>query len=72
MIAAPQYNGPTDLPNANPTKLHQCCAWTENDEYWETQCGHSFIFCDCAQPTEHKFKFCPFCGNTLIEQREKP
>ena len=52
--------------------LKPCCAWTENDEYWETECGHSFIFCDCAQPTEHKFRFCPFCGNTLIEKRENP
>lgn len=52
--------------------IKPCCVWTENDGYWESQCGHSFIFCDCAPPTEHKFRFCPFCGNTLIEQREKP
>lgn len=48
------------------------CTWTENDEYWESQCGHSFIFTDCAHPSEHAFNYCPFCGQPLTEHPETP
>lgn len=48
------------------------CTWVENDGYWESACDHSFIFNDCARPSEHKFKFCPFCGKPIVEQPEVP
>jgi hypothetical protein len=50
------------------------CEWHEEDEdsqCYATTCNQAFQFdsdCDCG-PSENGFKFCCFCGSTLIEVR---
>jgi uncharacterized Zn-finger protein len=44
-------------------KVATCC-WTETEECWETQCGHSFVF-TADGPTENGMVFCPYCGGKL-------
>jgi DNA-directed RNA polymerase subunit RPC12/RpoP len=44
-------------------KVSTCC-WTETEECWETQCGHSFVF-TADGPTENGMVFCPYCGGKL-------
>ena len=67
-------NSHADVPHDPETDfgiIKTCCEWTDNDYFWETTCGNSFIFDGCGGPAWNSFKFCPFCGNALIEQREK-
>lgn len=46
------------------------CEWTPEDDeywsYWDTACGQAFSF-EADGPTENKFKFCCFCGGTLVQ-----
>ena len=40
------------------------CLWTITDDGWfNTSCGNAFEFTTHG-PTENKFKFCPYCGNS--------
>ena len=45
------------------------CLWGEDvDEqegYWESSCGSSFIFND-GGPFENEFLFCPYCGKPIL------
>lgn len=48
----------------------EMCEWTYNyDEFWETQCGGSFVFTD-GVPIENEFRFCPYCGKGLMDAGE--
>jgi hypothetical protein len=41
------------------------CAWTEDeDDTWETECGHAFTFID-GGVSDNSFSFCPFCGGKI-------
>ena len=45
------------------------CHWRPEDEdcqIFETDCLNSFMFND-GGPVENGFRFCPYCGNKLIE-----
>ena len=49
--------------------MNDTCTWTQDDEggeLYSTECGKSFYFTD-EGPTENEFRFCPYCGKTLIE-----
>ena len=44
------------------------CVWTydEDDGGWFTDCGEGFET-TTGTPSENKFKYCPFCGEVLVE-----
>lgn len=43
------------------------CKWKYDGEgFYETSCENSFFF-DTGDRKENKFKYCPFCGNKIIE-----
>lgn len=45
------------------------CVWRDGlDEYdcsWTTACGREFEFSMGGTPSEHHFKFCPYCGASI-------
>lgn len=43
------------------------CEWTEDADgnYW-TSCANAFQM-TTGTPAENDFKFCPFCGRSLVE-----
>lgn len=45
------------------------CMWAEEDEYWETACGNSFVLND-GTPSDNDLKFCPYCGKFLHQTRK--
>jgi hypothetical protein len=43
------------------------CTWSEDsDGTWNSSCGNLFQF-ECGSPANNGFRFCPFCGETLLE-----
>lgn len=49
----------------------QTCVWVDQDSHWyESACNNAFVFNDDG-PTENGFKFCPYCGLPLVEQRSE-
>ena len=43
------------------------CKWVEDEDGdWETECGHIFIVC-YGKPEENGFRFCPYCGEEILE-----
>jgi hypothetical protein len=44
------------------------CTWTQDSslELYATECGSWFYFTD-EGPTEHEFRFCPYCGKSLVD-----
>lgn len=51
----------------------QECTWSRNEDYYfDTSCGNSFMFTECEdKPSEHQFKHCCYCGGKLIEAQEQ-
>lgn len=45
-----------------------CCAWTETEEYWSTECGGAFCI-TTGTPTENEMRFCPYCGSPIDQRR---
>ncbi len=44
------------------------CQWTpDEDGIFHTSCDHAFYFDGDGGPTEHKLKFCGYCGRSLRE-----
>lgn len=41
------------------------CAWTEDEDYWETGCGEKWVFSTPETPKEHGMEFCYHCGKRL-------
>jgi len=53
---------------AGVAELEAKCTWSQYDEdedYWETACGHAFSISDGGTPTDNDFSFCVFCGSPL-------
>jgi len=47
-------------------QIKQVCHWTfEPEGYYETECGSANVFNE-GGPDENEYRFCPFCGKTLI------
>jgi hypothetical protein len=47
--------------------VNQLCEWTDDDDgEYSTACGQTFYLED-ETASGAGFKFCPFCGKTLIE-----
>jgi len=45
------------------------CIWREDAEgNWDTSCENTFVMVD-GTPMENEFRFCAFCGGSLVEQR---
>lgn len=42
----------------------ETCKWTQDDEWWSTECGASWVFIDCG-PVENGVKFCHGCGRPV-------
>ena len=43
------------------------CTWKENyDGFWETTCGHAFVFND-GSPKDNSMNYCCYCGKPLKE-----
>ena len=43
------------------------CRWAQDDNgTWETECGNMFEVTD-GTPYENDMKFCPYCGENLVE-----
>ena len=43
------------------------CEWHgDSDGLWGTSCGKAFEFTEDG-PEANGFKFCPYCGNPLVE-----
>lgn len=50
-------------PSAEP------CSWSQDGEgsdIWATACGQYFCVNE-GMPSENKFKFCVYCGNSLVD-----
>ena len=49
------------------------CSWAYDDSpcNYDTSCGHSFEFLDDGI-TENGFKFCPWCGRSIVEVKREP
>jgi hypothetical protein len=43
------------------------CIWQEEDEYWQTGCGHAFCL-NAGTPLENGMKFCAYCGKPIKEE----
>lgn len=42
------------------------CEWREDDDcIWHTGCGQYWHFDDGGAPTDHKQRFCGYCGKPL-------
>ena len=49
--------------------MNEYCTWSEDEDgLWWTSCGEIHVFSD-GTPTEHRHKFCPYCGKELKEAR---
>lgn len=46
--------------------VNQLCEWDFDGDIYSTSCGHTFYLYD-ESATDVGFKFCPFCGKTLVE-----
>jgi hypothetical protein len=50
------------------------CFWKRREDswsdYWNTTCGHDFVFSDGDGPRENEFTFCPFCGKKIGQVAE--
>lgn len=53
------------------------CKWKKSEsderfvgEVWNTQCSNVFQFTE-ESIAENDFKFCPYCGNKIIEEVKK-
>jgi len=46
------------------------CIWEfqDGDDYYETYCNNSFCFLE-GFIKENNFKFCPFCGKSIKEEK---
>lgn len=47
------------------------CRWTYHEtwyaDYWQTECGNEHQFINDG-PIENGYKYCPYCGKTVIEE----
>ena len=40
------------------------CLWTDQEDYWQSDCGQAFVFND-GTPAENGAKFCNHCGKPI-------
>jgi len=50
------------------TRTHHRLMCAIEDAGWETTCGHGFELNDDASPTSCDWKFCPYCGKTIVDK----
>jgi len=50
---------------ANDTSIAGCCQWVWSEITYDSECGGIFQF-NVDGPTENGFRFCPYCGKSLI------
>jgi len=54
-------------------KKNQECQWKPITDYcseYDSGCGHSFANMQDGNPVTDWANYCPFCGNTIVEQKE--
>ena len=45
------------------------CTWADNEDgFYETTCGHAFVFND-GTARENGFVWCPYCGGKMRQKR---
>jgi hypothetical protein len=49
------------------TMTEKPCVWKEEEECWETSCGHAFCL-NTGTPSENGMQFCPYCGKPIKEK----
>jgi rRNA maturation endonuclease Nob1 len=51
--------------------MNKKCTWSEDEDgLWHTECHQIHQFFD-GTPTENSYKFCPYCGKPLKEEKYK-
>lgn len=45
-------------------------AYSENDIYWETDCGRANSSIE-GTPSDNNYKYCPYCGKGIKEVKEE-
>lgn len=61
----------TTEPKVSPTVVRGNCDWTSGSkDYYETDCGQSFIIID-GTPKDNGMKFCCYCGKRLRERNHE-
>lgn len=49
--------------------MNEYCTWSEDEDgMWWTDCDQIHVFFD-GTPTENSYKFCPYCGKELKEEK---
>ena len=53
--------------------MSDTCTWALKEGNWtdryETECGDALFFEDHG-PTENNYRFCPFCGRSIVIKKE--
>jgi hypothetical protein len=63
-------HAPGPAPGRKEKTMNDVCKW-KYDEItgaWETSCDNLFSFL-ADGPVENNFKFCPYCGREICEQK---
>lgn len=56
-------------PHTKVKPMENVCTWHEDDDgLWHTDCKQMFTLFD-GTPVENGFKFCPYCGKSLVEEK---
>ena len=51
--------------------MEDYCFWIEIDseDYWEAECNKNEFAFNKGSPVDNGFKFCPYCGRSMKENR---
>ena len=48
----------------------EICEWKVDGDIWKTSCGCDWMFPDEQDPAYNGMKYCPFCGDLLVQVEE--
>jgi hypothetical protein len=50
---------------------HSKCKWAydQDDDKWDTSCGHAFVLTE-GTPAENHMVYCCYCGKKISEEKE--
>ena len=47
------------------------CVWTNQVDYWETECDNAQIFTS-GNIEDNEYKYCPYCGKQILDLANIP